>query len=282
MKSERNVIMGYWNIVRKFDAHVHVIPEEKRQELIKNYGETASWSKANVNILLGNMDQFNIEKALLLPINDSKTFYDMNKTNEFIASIVSKAPDRLFGFADLIIKDAYGMYEGAEELEHAIKDLGLRGLKIHPSNLNIPADDLRLIPVLRKAAELNVPVMYHSYPWGPGFYDMSSPDKINRMIKIFPDIKFITAHLGGMRYMDAIRAVDMVDISVTIVELVELYGIKITNNILRKFGVERLIFGTDFPEFSYQKYFDILDQMDFTQDEINQIAYKNISNILNL
>ena len=82
--------------------------------------------------------------------------------------------------------------------------------------------------------------------------------------------------------MDAIRAVGMVDISVTIVELVELYGIKITNNILRKFGVERLIFGTDFPEFDYQKYFDILDQMDFTQDEINQIAYKNISNILNL
>lgn len=79
--------------------------------------------------------------------------------------MVSKAPDRLFGFADLVIKDSYGMYEGAEELEYAIKDLGLRGLKIHPSNLNI-------------------------------------------------------------------------------------------------------------------KYFDILDQMDFTQDEINQITYKNISNIL--
>lgn len=82
--------------------------------------------------------------------------------------------------------------------------------------------------------------------------------------------------------MDAIRAVDMVDISFTIVDLVELYGIKITNNILRKFGVDRLIFGTDFPECDYQKYFDILDQMDFTQDEINEIAYKNISNILNL
>lgn len=274
--------MGYWKIVRKFDAHVHVMPEEKRQQLIKDNGETHSWSKANLDILLGNMDEFNIEKALLLPINDSRAFYDMNKTNEFIASVVNKVPDRLFGFADLVIKDSYGMYEGVEELEYAIKDLGLRGLKIHPNNLNIPADDLRLVPVLRKAAELNAPVMFHSNPWGPGFYDMSSPDKINRMIKVFPDIKFITAHLGGMRYMDAIRAVDMVDISFTIVDLVELYGIKITNNILRKFGVDRLIFGTDFPECDYQKYFDILDQMDFTQDEINQIAYKNIANILNI
>ena len=274
--------MSYWNKVRKFDAHVHVMPEEKRQELIKSDGETVSWSKANIDILLDNMDKFNIEKALLLPINDSRAFYDMNKTNEFIASLVGKAPDRLFGFADLVIKDTYGMYEGAEELEYAVKNLELRGLKIHPGNLNIPADDLRLVPVLRKAAELNVPVMYHSNPWGPGFYDMSSPDKINRMMKVFPDIKFITAHLGGMRHMDAIKAVGMVDISFTLVDLVELYGIKITNNILRKFGVDRLIFGTDFPECDYQKYFDILDQMDFTQDEIDQIAYKNIFNLLKI
>lgn len=55
--------MGYWNKVRKFDAHVHVMPEEKRQELIKNQGETSSWSKANVDILLDNMDEFNVEKA---------------------------------------------------------------------------------------------------------------------------------------------------------------------------------------------------------------------------
>lgn len=274
--------MGYWEKVRKFDAHVHVMPEEKRQELISNYGESASWSKANIDILLSNMDKYNIEKALLLPINDSRAFYEMKDTNEFLASIISKAPDKLFGFADLVIKDTYGMFEAAEELEYAVKDLGLVGLKIHPSNLNIPADDLRLIPVLRKAAELNVPVMYHSNPWGPGFYDMSSPDKINRMIKVFPDIKFITAHLGGMRHMDAIRAVGMVDISYTLIDLVELYGMKIANNILRKFGVDRLIFGTDFPEYDYDKYFNILNRMDFTEEEAEKIAYENMANVLKI
>lgn len=109
---------------------------------------------------------------------------------------------------------------------------------------------------------------------------MSLPDKINRMIKVFPDIKFITAHLGGMRHMDAIRAVGMVDISYTLIDLVELYGIKIANNILRNFGVDRLIFGTDFPEYEYDKYFDILNQMDFNEREIEKIAYKNMANVL--
>lgn len=83
-------ILGYWEKVRKFNAHVHVIPEEKRQELISNYRDFAPWSKANIDILLKNMDKFNIEKALLLPINDSRAFYDMTQTNEFIANMVKK------------------------------------------------------------------------------------------------------------------------------------------------------------------------------------------------
>jgi len=43
---------------------------------------------------------------------------------------------------------------------------------------------------------------------------------------------------------------------------------------------ERLIFGTDFPQGEYDEYFDILDQMDFTEAEIEQIAWGNITKIL--
>lgn len=273
--------MGIWESVKKFDAHVHVIPDEKREEIIKNYGKDDMWARGSIDILIEDMDKHNIDKAILLPINEGRLFYDMRKTNEFIANCVSKAPNRFVGFADLQIIDVYGMHEASYELEYAVKELGLKGLKIHPSNLNIPADDLRLVPVLRKAAELNIPVMYHSNPWGPGFYDVSSPDKINKMIKIFPDIEFITAHMGGNRHMDAIKSVTMVDISYTLMDIVDIYGIEITNNILRKFGVDRLIFGTDFPERKYKDYFNILNKMDFTEEEVEKIAYRNIAEILN-
>lgn len=272
--------MGIWNEVKKFDAHVHIIPNEKREEIIRNYGKNDAWASSDIDTLLEHMDKHNIEKALLLPINDGRLFYEMRKTNEFIADLVQKSSNRFVGFADLQIIDVYGMHEAAYELEYAVKELGLKGLKIHPSNLNIDADDLRLVPVLRKAAELKIPVMYHSNPWGPGFYDVSSPHKINRMIKIFPDINFIAAHMGGQRHMDAIKAVGMVDISYTLPELVDIYGIEITNNILKKFGADRLIFGTDFPEGNYEKYFDILNSMDFNKEEVEKIAYKNIEKLL--
>jgi len=52
-------------------------------------------------------------------------------------------------------------------------------------------------------------------------------------------------------------------------------------------GVERLSFATDYPDNRclesdeiYGSYFDILNQMDFTQEEAEQIAYGNIVKIL--
>ena len=53
-----------------------------------------------------------------------------------------------------------------------------------------------------------------------------------------------------------------------------------TNRILRAFGPERLLFGTDFPQGEYSVYFDLLDQMDFSEEEIERIAWKNMERLL--
>ena len=134
--------------------------------------------------------------------------------------------------------------------------------------------------VCRKAAELGVPVMFHSNPCRLGFHDNCAPDKINRMIQVFPDLEVITAHLGGMKWQDALTGCTWVDMSYILPKLAGLYGIEQVNRILRAFGPERLIFATDFPDGEYDAYFDILDQMDFSDAEITQIAWGNIAGLL--
>jgi len=270
-----------WLTHRKIDAHVHVLPGERAAQFLVNEGPEAPWSQCGVEDYLRRMDRYQIEKALLLPTNDQYMYFqDPSETNRFLGGLVRKYPDRFFAFADVVASGAYFIEQTPCILEEAVQEYGLSGLKIHPTNLHMDADDLRLVPVLRKAAELGVPVMFHANPCRLGFHDNCAPDKINRMIQVFPDLEIITAHLGGMKWPDAVSGCTWVDMSYILPKLAALYGIEQTNRILRAFGPERLIFGTDFPDGDYDVYFEILDRMDFTGEEIDRIAWKNITKLL--
>lgn len=270
-----------WRTCKKFDAHVHVLPDERAAQFLASEGPDAPWSRCSVDDYLRRMDRFGIERALLVPNNDQYLYHqDPNETNRFLGKLVRGYPDRFRAFADVTASGAYFIEQTPYILEDAVREYGLSGLKIHPTNLHMDADDLRLVPVLRKAAELGVPVMFHANPCRLGFHDNCAPDKINRMIQVFPDLNIITAHLGGMKWADAVSGCTWVDMSYILPKLAELYGIAQANRILRAFGPDRLIFGTDFPEGDYDAYFDLLDQMDFTDEEMEKIAWKNIAGLL--
>ncbi|MDE7218497.1 MAG: amidohydrolase [Oscillospiraceae bacterium] len=270
-----------WRSCKKFDAHVHVLPDERTAQFLSNEGPGAPWAGCGVDDYLRRMDRYGIERALLLPANDQYLYdQDPNETNRFLGKLVREHPDRFWAFADVTASGAYFIEQTPYILEKAVTEYGLSGLKIHPTNLHMDADDLRLVPVLRKAAELGVPVMFHANPCRLGFHDNCAPDKINRMIQIFPDLDIITAHLGGMKWQDAVSGCTWADMSFVLPELAGLYGVEQANRILRAFGPERLIFGTDFPQGEYDAYFDLLDQMDFTGEEIDRIAWGNIEKLL--
>lgn len=277
-----------WKKIKKIDGHVHLLPEEslvwKRQE------DPACWGMAEEERFLAIMEEYHVEKAVLAPINDFGTYFDdPDKTNAWLGSMMGKHPDKFIAFADVVNAGGY-FYEMAPYwLERAVKEFGLKGLKLHPSNLGMDIDCLDMVPVLRKAADLGVPVMVHSYPFGRQKYDCCEPAKIHNMAKIFPDVTFIISHMGGYRWMDALGGNEYVDISTFLPELVKLYGIEQANRILRNFGADRLVFATDFPQVYlcetgniYQTYCDILDQMDFTKEECEKIAYGNMAGILGL
>lgn len=276
-----------WRKIKKIDAHVHVLPEQ----ILSLYKQNPSdpWAHADIDEYLKVMEQYNVEKAVLVPTNDGRLYFEhADDTNKWFGEIQKKYPDKFYCFTDVLKEGAYFLEDAPYILENAVKEYGLKGLKIHPQNLRLDADSLEYVPVYRKAAELGVPVIIHSNPCRVGFHENSAPDKINKMIQIFPDVNFITAHMGGMKWQDAITGCTYVDISSVLPQFCNLYGIEQTNRILRRFGVNRLIFATDYPdvwftktEDIYETYCNLLNQMDFTEDEAEQIAYKNIARLLN-
>ena len=276
-----------WKEIPKIDAHAHLVTKDFR-EFFKDDKESC-WPYSNKTYFKQIAKEYNIKKFILQPTNDTYMYQETVTNNNWLASQVKQSNGLFLAFADIQNNGAYILDVAPNHLEIAIKDNGLSGLKIHPNNLNIPFDDLRMVPVLRKAAELKIPVMVHSNPTMVGFHDDCAPDRINKMIQIFPDVTFIASHLGGMKWQDALSALTYVDISYILPKLYEIYGRDMTERILKSFGADRLIFGTDFPqvyktkaEDVYERYCSILDEMNFSDEDMEKIAYKNICKILNI
>lgn len=269
-----------WHEVTKIDFHSHIVLHERPEsDLPLNLPDD----------MLATMDAHHIDRVVILPINWSEYFpltpderADwLAANNDRQAALAVASAGRFVAYADLALGDVYTPQRAATELARAASELGLRGLKIHPTDLGLPADDLRLVPVLRQAADLGLPVMVHSYPSdsGPGF-DYSAPHRIARLAVAFPDVTWIIAHLGGVRFMDVIPLETYVDISGMLLGVCQLYGVTFAERLLRRIGLERVLFGTDYPIFPYERYYEVLDQMHFTDDEIEQIAYHNAAGIL--
>lgn len=276
-----------WKEIPKIDAHAHLVTKDFR-EFFKDDKESC-WTYSNKSYFKQIAKEYNVKKFILQPTNDTYMYQETLTDNNWLASQVKQSNGLFLAFADIQNNGAYILDVAPNHLEIAIKDNDLSGLKIHPNNLNIPFDDLRMVPVLRKAAELKIPVMVHSNPTMVGFHDDCAPDRINKMIQIFPDVTFIASHLGGMKWQDALSALTYVDISYILPKLYEIYGRDMTERILKSFGADRLIFGTDFPqvyktkaEDVYERYCSILDEMNFSNEDMEKIAYKNICKILNI
>lgn len=61
-----------------------------------------------------------------------------------------------------------------------------------------------------------------------------------------------------------------VDISRTKLDVYELYGIEFAERLLRKIGLERILFGTDYHIFLYGRYFKMLNRMSFIDERLSR------------
>lgn len=271
-----------WKALKKIDAHIHILPDAVHKA---NPNSEDVWLCTDLRQYRNMMDELHIEKAIIMPLNDPWLMsmeFTVDAVHQNLRDMKNKYPGKFYAFADIDTRNTPA--QSVDAIVKAIDDYGLDGIKIHPNNSGMEIDSDYNNAVFAFAQERNIPIAIHSYPNKED--DVSATERIVKVVERYPDLKLIVSHMGAFQWENLLSVRCYVDMSAILPDYVRTYGIEKTNKILREFGVDRLLFATDYPDNRYLQpceiyaaYFNILDQMDFTEEEAIKIAYMNAKDI---
>ncbi|RLG82816.1 MAG: hypothetical protein DRO18_08440 [Thermoprotei archaeon] len=236
--------LHYYREVRLIiDTHIH-IPNE--------------WIKSSVHPrevaerLIEFMYESGIDVAVILPIAPYIP-------NDYVYKVVSYEPKRLVGFASVVPNPAD---VAISELRRAIKDLGLKGLKLHPGIQGFCIRHPHVVKVLKEAGELGIPVVIHAmkgdlstlYFKSTKEHTLPTPDRIedyDLLPALAPETTIIYAHMGGLfgfREFMCLAAGHpniYLDTSYSLVTIVEEIGADRLSTYIKHLGADKFVFGSD-------------------------------------
>jgi predicted TIM-barrel fold metal-dependent hydrolase len=154
--------------------------------------------------LLKLMDEQGITHVVL-PVEDNERTLGSRTSPESLAEFCSADPERLIGFCGA---DPRKGMDAVRESEHAVRELGIRGLNIGQFWQELYADDRLYYPLYSKCVELGIPVILHAamnlsleVP-----LEHSHPRFIDQVATDFPELKIIATH-GGWPWVNEMVAV---------------------------------------------------------------------------
>ena len=214
---------------------------------------------------------------------DIETTYKWKMSNDHVAEVVNKFPNRFIGYAGV---DPNKGKEAVCEIERAVKVLGLKGVSLDPYMHWKPANDKIYYPIYEKCVELSIPVMLTT---GPGAHVPrtlmwhASPVTIDEVAKDFPELIIIASH-GCYPYVFEMIGValrhDNVYFDISAYELfpgAELY-VKAVNTIIPT----KMFFASAHPLTHFKETIKRHEQLDYTEEVRKNVYYRNAERILNV
>lgn len=182
-------------------------------------------------------------------------------------------------------------YDGAAAIDEVVRvaGLGFKVLKLHPHTQRFDPADPRVLEVVTRAGGLGMVVLMDNFNIIPG-----DSEKLFNMALHAPKTRFIFAHLGGMnfRFWNVIRAARTAgdlyadniwfDIAGTSVLLKDSPINAEFVWTIRGVGVDHVLLGSDFPQFTLAETLEAFEKLPLTADEKRLIRYENARTLLGL
>ncbi|HTR91049.1 MAG TPA: amidohydrolase family protein [Trebonia sp.] len=199
--------------MRAIDFHVHLPTPDWIDGSMAGYVEAAeayfnsSVERQSLDELAGKYRALDVQAVLLAW--DAETATGRPRVpNETVASAVAEHPDAFTGIGSVDPHKDSAVDEVAR-----IAELGLRGVKFHPSLQAFAPDDERYWPVFEACHRHGLLALFHTgtsgigarQPGGQGIrLDYAHPLKLDSVAAAFPELTVVAAHFGWPWHMDLI------------------------------------------------------------------------------
>lgn len=254
------------------DIHAHAFDDKialKATENLHHYYEIPPVSDGRLIYLQESAKENRIDKLVVCATATKPKQVQM--INEYISGLVS---DSVIGFGTLHCE-----YDEIDAEIARMKTLGLSGIKFHPIFQNFKIDCEKAMQMFEKIGD-KFPVLIHV---GDKNEDGATPKRLANVIKELPQITFIAAHLGGYaEWEEAKKYLIGKNLYIDTSSSVRFLPPQDATAIIREHGVDRVLFGTDYPLSNHQFEFQCMEKLRLENDEYEKIYWENAYKLLNL
>lgn len=286
------------------DFHTHVFPEKIAENTIKTMSQQSHATAVTDGTLKGlqsAMQKDKIDYSVVLPVVTKPEQFET--INKYAASINKK--NRIYSFGGI-----HPDNDNITERLTYIKSLGLKGIKLHPDYQNAYIDDKHYIQIIKECIRLDLCCVIHAgLDIGLPVPIHCPPDRIYLMLQevlkdsqpqtlssasavqmnIFDNQKqasspkIILAHMGGYLQWQLVEELLVgQDVYFDLAFCNQKMPKEQLIRIIKNHGSHRILYATDSPWAGQKEIVDYVKSLPLSQEDIENILYKNAMKLLGI
>lgn len=278
MSSERTQIV---------DTHVHLFPKsevgKRVLEKVKSAYGIPYYCTGSPEELNETMKKSGISYAVVMnqAAANSEAMNWLVSGNFFVCAY-SKKHDELIPAIGL---DKGMKRDPVEEINHKLR-WGVRAVKLHPVAQEFYVNDEEMSPIYLKCEKEDLPIIFHCGKMMiEGLPNYAHPELFYDVLSSFPGLRVILAHMGGGFWEEAIKLADdfpeniyfdtAIAISAAPIPQFLRLNDKQAVEMIRKIGVHKVMFGSDFPWIDPLPDIERIKGLDLTDKEKSMVLSEN-------
>lgn len=266
------------------DFHTHVFPDkiaQKTIDFLAEKGGSPYYANGTVQGLLTALEKAGASIGVALPV--------LTKPEQFesVLNYVT-ALNENFSTQGLKIISFAGIHPKCTDIKGKllkVKELGFKGVKIHPDYQDTFFDDEGYVEILKCAKELDLIVVTHAGV-DVAYKNQEPkclPSLIKKVIEKVGHNKLVLAHFGSSQmvneFLDLVAGENVyIDTALVLKHL----SFEDFNKVLKKHGEDKILFASDSPWSDIESDVNIVKNFVKDKNVLNKILYQNAEKLLGI